>query len=165
MLFTMRHVDLFSKRSKEITKVVITALLVRIAYICILPSRALSVDLYSWLSVASRLDKGENPYQSTAALNWPPLWMEILFVLNRVGERLHISLTLLIQTFLMVVEIGVILVLFRILIQLGQGDKALRLLMIGIALNPICVLQVCQHCNFDVLVALWILGFLSALIS
>lgn len=140
-------------------------LLLRLVFLQTVPAQSVSADVRSWLQVASVLEQGGNPYQVTSYLNWPPFWMVVIFVLNLIGRILHISLTHMIQLFLMAVESCLILVLFRIFRQIGQQTSAQRLLLFGIALNPICIFQVCQHCNFDVLVAMWVAACLSMLIS
>jgi hypothetical protein len=111
------------------------------------------------------LHHGGNPYRDTTLLGWPPLWMIVLYCLDQASQFLNLSLSVLIRLFLMAVECGLVLVLFHILRQIGHGADAPRWLLIGIALNPVCILQVCQHGNFDVLVALWIAAALSALLA
>jgi hypothetical protein len=131
--------------------------------------RAISPDLYGWKRVAAELAAGSNPYNTTALLNWPPLWMQVLFFAGRASSGTGIDVVRIVQALLITAEVGLLLVTDRLMAALGIHRRRL-LLLVGIALNPICILLICQHGNFDVLVALavsisllWLFRFLRGL--
>jgi len=138
--------------------VILVCLVARVAFLALIPASAVSVDLRAWLKVASELASGANPYVSTTVLNWPPLWVQIVFSLDHVSQFLSIPLYRVIQAFLIGVELVLVVVLFRVLHRGVVKGSPVRLAMLGIALNPVCILQVCQHGNFDVLVGLWVIA-------
>jgi len=133
----------------------------RVAFILCTPRDVYSADVNNWRWVVASLERGLNPYQSTTFLNWPPLWMQILFGLNRLATGLGLSLFQAIRAFLIIVEGAVIVLTFILVSRTSPSFSARRLLLIGMALNPIAILLVCQHCNFDVLVAFWVLLFVN----
>ncbi|MFZ1074406.1 MAG: hypothetical protein WAO21_13350 [Verrucomicrobiia bacterium] len=45
-----------------------------------------------------------------------------------------------------------------------SAARVRTLVIIGIALNPAAILLICQHCNFDVIVALWLMLFMISLL-
>jgi hypothetical protein len=151
--------------ARDAAVVVAVGLLARLAFLWLLPPHARSADFFSWLRVADVLEQGGNPYERTTVLNWPPLWMSVLFLLSQLSRAVHVPLAWCIQVLLMVVEAGLVVLLFHLLRQMGQGARARRLLLWGIALNPICILQICQHCNFDVLVGFWVAAFVACLVT
>ncbi len=127
--------------------------------------RAISADLRGWQQVADALVAGQNPYNTTPALNWPPLWMQVLFGISRLASTVGVPLVRAIPVFLIASELALILAADRLL-ALFQVPRRRLLLLLGIAWNPICLLLVCQHGNFDVLIALsitlfwiWLLRF------
>src|SRR6185503_8397760 len=65
---------------------------------------------------------------------------------------------------LILFEIGVLVGTFRLLRLLAPEAKATAILVVGICVNPIAVLLICQHGNFDVLVGLWVVLFLTHLV-
>lgn len=145
--------------------VVLVGLLVRLIFLLVYPQGVVSVDLHSWGQVATLLNQGVNPYQQTTVLNWPPFWMQILYGCMRLSQLLHVPFIWIVKLFLIAIEVLLIVVVHRSLRHYQSNAKTSRLLLTGIALNPICVLLVCQHGNFDVLVALWIALFLAMLLA
>jgi hypothetical protein len=135
------------------------ALAARVAFILCTPRDVYSADVNNWRWVVASLERGLNPYQSTTFLNWPPLWMQILFGLNRLAAVLGLTLFQAVRAFLITVEGALIVWTFILVSRTSPSFNARRLLLVGIALNPIAILLVCQHCNFDVLVAFWVLLF------
>jgi hypothetical protein len=136
------------------------SLLVRAAFIVCTPRDVFSADVNNWRWVVVALERGLNPYQATTFLNWPPLWMQILFGLNRVAGWLGLTLFQVVRSFLIGVESVAVVLTFFLVARTAPSFNARRLLLLGMALNPIAILLVCQHCNFDVLVAAWVLLFL-----
>jgi len=156
---------LWSARLRDLGLVTGVSLGVRLAFLTWKDPSAISWDLHAWSDVARRLAAGENPYVTTDFLNWPPVWMQLIFGLDRIAKAVGISTVLAIQLFLVAAELGVIVATYDLLLAIGcSRAKARWTLLIGIALNPICVLLVCQHGNFDVLVGLLVLLFVSALL-
>jgi hypothetical protein len=84
--------------------------------------------------------------------------MQVVFGLTRLGSSVGLPLFRSVQVFLIASEVALLLAADRLL-ELFQVSKRRWLLLFGIAWNPICILLVCQHGNFDVLVALSILLF------
>lgn len=140
----------------------LVGLAVRLLFIFFTPPDVYSADMSAWQVVVGALQRGQNPYQVTRFLSWPPLWMQSLFALGRLATNLNISLFQAVRGFLLVCE-GFTVILTSVLLARTVPMTSHRaLLIIGFALNPIAVLLVCQHCNFDVLVAVWVLLFLNA---
>jgi hypothetical protein len=146
-------------RKIDLAAALAALLAVRLAFLALMPAGAVSVDMRHWEEVAALLRSGANPYRETAHLNWPPLWMTILFFLDAAGRFLGLPLFRMVQAFLIAAECGSLAVLHSILSRFFPGPGTLRLLLAGVSLNPILVLLTCQHCNFDALVSLWILLF------
>src|SRR5437870_5759800 len=59
---------------------------VRAAFIASVPYRVHSADIDRWITVTQQLRAGANPYATTTYLNWPPLWMTILWLLDHVAR-------------------------------------------------------------------------------
>lgn len=137
---------------------------VRLLFLRFLPQEAVSDDFHAWLQVSKYLLAGENPYNMTWRLNYPPFWMQILYGLAKFSIATDISTVNCIRFFLIGSEAVLIAILFFALRMLRSGKGAFWLVLLGISLNPICILQVCQHGNFDVMVGLWILLALLMLI-
>jgi hypothetical protein len=138
--------------------------LVRALFIVVMPSRIHSADVDRWIAVARQLRAGANPYVTTTYLNWPPLWMCVIWVLDRVARAMNVSFLLTLQFFLIAVESLVIVLLFSFLNKVAPKE-ARRIVLVAIALNPVAILLVCQHGNFDVLVGLGCLAGTLALAS
>ena len=141
---------------------VLAGFLVRFLFLRWRAPDAVSHDVLAWDDVARDLRAGVDPYVATAYLSWPPVWMQVVFVLDRVATALGISLHAAVFGFLIAAESALLLVTFRFAHRLGSARPA-RLVALGIALNPICLLLVCQHGNFDVLVGLFVILALLAL--
>ena len=134
----------------------VISLAIRGLYIFLFP-HCFSYDLNSWDLVGNILMEGGNPYNTTVFLNWPPLWMQLIFLFKKISLSWHLPFYDVVRTFLIAVETLLALVLYAALLRFAKSTSATKLLIFGIALNPISILQVCQHCNFDVLVGFWIL--------
>ena len=116
-----------------------------------------SFDLASWNRVADVLQAGGNPYHETDFLNWPPLWLQLIFLFKKISLSLHVPFNAVVRAFLIGTESTLSLLLYRLLARLVPPSSAVRWVLAGIALNPVAVFQVCQHGNFDVLVGFWVL--------
>lgn len=135
----------------------------RVLFLRWLPAGAESADLHSWQIVATELHAGRNPYQTTPFLNWPPLWMQIIAVVAKSSRLLQIPFNTLLRLVLITADVAVVIVTHRIAVFMELA-KARSIVLIGLALNPIAILLVCQHANFDTLVALAIVLSIAALL-
>src|SRR5208283_3402901 len=70
---------------RDIIIVLFVAWLARLAFMLIVPPGARSFDAISAETIARVLEMGENPYQATPLLNYPPLWMQLIFCLFKVA--------------------------------------------------------------------------------
>jgi hypothetical protein len=140
-----------------------TSLAARAAFIWFKGPWAVSFDLGVWRTTGAVLAAGRNPYLDTPFFVWPPVWVQILFVLQHIGGYLGVDLIWIIPIFLIATESLLIVVLLWLLQDLGYERRRL-LMLFGIALNPVCIILVCQHGNFDVLVGLLVLLFVGCLI-
>jgi len=137
--------------------------LVRALFIGWLPAPAHSFDLDAWAATASLLGKGQNPYRATSYLSWPPFWVQHLFLFSRLSQLLHISLFTVIRVFLIISEAITTIVLFFFIRRAHGISTTTKLLLSGIAVNPIAILLICQHCNFDILMIFWVVVYIYAL--
>jgi hypothetical protein len=124
-----------------------------------------SLDVDFWESALSARAEGKNPYE-TGVLNWPPLWLEIIVVLNAIANAADVSFLAVLRVYLILVESAVIVTLYFTLVSVGALRGAVRrALLVGIALNPVMIILVCQHGNSDVNVALFVTLACAALIA
>ena len=79
------------------------SLTVRQPYIFMFPD-CRSFDLASWNQVGEVLLAGGNPYQLTPFLNWPPLWMQLIFLAEKVSLAMHWPFDDVIREFLIMIE-------------------------------------------------------------
>ena len=116
-----------------------------------------SFDLKAWDDVGDILMAGENPYHLTTFISWPPFWMQVIFIAKKISLTLHVPFIDVIRVVLITAESAMALVLYIAGIRYAKSANILKLLIFGIALNPISIFLVCQHCNFDVFLGFWIL--------
>jgi len=129
----------------------------RLLFLAIIPTQTYSADVQNWREVARVLADGDNPYNLTQYLNWPPLWMQLIFVMSKVALAWGLDLATVIRFVLISVESSVLVACYALLRKLSSPNRAFSLTLYAIALNPIAILLVCQHCNFDVIVGLFVL--------
>jgi hypothetical protein len=145
-------------------RVLIIAVVVRALFIAVLPLDALSGDLsLNWTRVAALLNAGKNPYAASTYLNWPPLWMQILYALQRLSVVTTLPWLRTVQLFTALLDVLGLAAAFAMFAR--AKPRVVRALQYGWALNPSAILFSCQHCNFDGLVALFCVlgvGFLIA---
>jgi hypothetical protein len=142
---------------------VAVAIAARMAFIGFMP-HVYSKDLHAWLRVIDLLQAGGNPYRETSVLNWPPFWMNVLFGIGKLSGWWGVSATVLIQGLLTMAEVVVMAVVWWVSLRLLQKDL-FRPLLVGWALNPVCIFLSCQHANFDVFAGLWVLLAAGALLA
>jgi hypothetical protein len=83
--------------------------------------------------------------------------MQLIFLFKKISLATHLPFNDVVRGFLILVESALALLLYATIIRFAESKNAARLLILGIAINPISIFQVCQHCNFDVLVGFWVL--------
>jgi hypothetical protein len=149
--------------SARLPAVLAVALVVRLAFIAWMPAAAHSADADAWETVARLLDARVNPYAATSFLNWPPVWLLCIAAMSGLSHALGVPFFRVLQTTLILVELGTLALAWALLRRVRPEAAAARWVLFGLALNPVAVLLTCQHCNFDGLVALAVLGFALAL--
>jgi hypothetical protein len=132
--------------------------------VLLVAKQAHSADVVHWMGVARSLDAGVNPYQSTTFLNWPPLWMQIIYFIQHAAALFGIPFLTGLRLALVAVESVMMVALYKLTREVLPEANARRLLLVGCSINPIAILLVCQHGNFDVLVALFVVLFLLSLV-
>jgi hypothetical protein len=149
---------------RDMTIILLAGLSLRVAVLLVLPSSAISYDLKAWLEVAGFLAAGQNPYNLQPYLSWPPVWMQFVFLLDHLARQLGLPLSLVLRLFLIVADGAGVVLTGRLIRRLTPASMVWPLLL-GWSLNPIAILLVCQHGNFDGLVAICVLALLLCLIE
>jgi len=163
----LQHAHSFLRRDRlNLLALVAVTAATRLALSLALPSRVLSNDFRIWDTVTSVLLSGTNPYAVKAGLlYYPPLWMQVLFVLGELSSRTHIPLAHLIQLFLVGIDIVTVVVVYLFARALGIiGARAFWLALFGFAVNPISIILTCQHGNFDSVIGLSVVATAFALV-
>jgi len=140
----------------DILIVLFVAWAARAIFIWLLPTGIRSFDTLSWERQAELLKEGVNPYHANTLFNWPPFWMQTVFVISKIADFLNVPFFHVLQVCLILFESALIIQVMRLIQMLAPAAKVRWIVIIGIALNPIAILLVCQHCNFDVIMALWV---------
>jgi hypothetical protein len=138
--------------------------LVRAAVIVAWPRSAHSDDLDSWIKVAHELRSGANPYVTTTIVKWPPFALVVVWLIDHSARALDISFFTAMRVALIGAESAIVVVLYLLLTRFSPRRAVRRLLIVGISLNPIAILFVCQHENIDVFVGLFVALALWALV-
>jgi hypothetical protein len=122
-----------------------------------------SLDVDYWRGALAAQDEGTNPY-TTGVLNWPPLWLIVIVCLDYVANLVDLGFWTLLRLYLVLVESALIATLYLTLVSSGGERRAVRrALLVGIALNPVTIILVCQHGNSDVQVGLLVTLAVAAL--
>jgi hypothetical protein len=125
---------------------------------------AQSADVGHWVGALDALDEGRNPYE-TGVLNWPPLWLIVIAGLDTAANQLELSFLTVLRVYLVSVESLLVVALYLTLTSTGvDRARVFRAVLVGIALNPIAILLVCQHGNSDVQVGLLVTLAVAALV-
>jgi hypothetical protein len=135
----------------------------RLIVLALLPAGAVSADAHFWEVVAANLRHGLNPYSETTLLNWPPLWMMVIAVLDWTARALGAPFQGALVGLLVAADLAAMTLSWLLIRRLWPEARAARWVAVGLALNPVSILLCCQHRNFDVLVALAVLAALLAL--
>jgi hypothetical protein len=138
--------------------------LVRAVVIATWPRSAHSDDLDSWIKVAHELRSGANPYVTTTIVKWPPFALVVVWLIDHSARALDISFFTAMRVALIGAESAIVVVLYLLLTRFSPRRAVRRLLIVGISLNPMAILFVCQHENIDVFVGLFVALALWALV-
>ena len=158
-------ISLVDSAWKRLALLVATTVAIRLGFAAALPPRFYSIDIHIWERVTQILMSGQNPYSTTPLLYYPPLWMQVLFVLGKISTRTHVSLAHLIQVTLTAVDVAIVVLVYLMLRTLGIAERrAFWISFVGIALNPISIFMAIEHGNFDAMVGLSALGAAFALV-
>ncbi len=141
-----------------------TSLLARAAFVLVVGD-ARSSDVGHWLGALEYQDEGRNPYES-GVLNWPPLWLVVIVTLEYAANVVDVSFLSALRLYLVLVESALVVTLYLTLVRTGaERSSVRRALLVGIALNPVAILLVCQHGNSDVQVGLLVTLAVAALLA
>ena len=141
---------------RDIFIVLIVSWAARLAFMWLVPAGARSFDEVAWEKQAVLFIGGTNPYMADEFFSWPPFWMQMVFALSKIAIALNVHFFHVLQICLIVAESAVIVQVMRLIQRIAPTANARAIVMIGIALNPAPILLVCQHCNFDVFIGLWV---------
>jgi hypothetical protein len=83
--------------------------------------------------------------------------VQVIFLMGRVSRATGIDFVTVLRTVLITVELCVLLLAYALTCRAVAPAHALRLVLVMLALNPVAIVLVCQHGNFDVFVALCVL--------
>ena len=151
--------------ARDLLVVLVPAWLVRVAVIVTWPRSAHSDDLDSWIKVAQQLRQGANPYVTTTIVKWPPFAIVVVWTIDHVARAIDASFFTVMRATLIGAESAIVIVLYLMLTHFAPRREVRRLLIVGISLNPMAILFVCQHENIDVFVALFVALALWALVE
>ena len=122
-----------------------------------------SLDVDYWRGALAAQDQGTNPYE-TGVLNWPPLWLMVIVGLDYAANLVDLGFWTVLRLYLVAVESAIVVTLYLTLVSAGAERGAVRrALLVGIALNPVTIILVCQHGNSDVQVGLIVTLAVAAL--
>lgn len=139
--------------------------LVRAVVIATWPRSAHSDDLTSWMTVAAQLRHGANPYVTTTIVKWPPFAIVVVWLIDHLASAFSISFFTMMRVTLIAAESAIVVVLYLLMTRFASPRTVRRTLLVGISLNPIAILFVCQHENIDVFVGLFVALALWALVA
>jgi hypothetical protein len=144
--------------------VLVCSWLVRAVVIATWPRSAHSDDLDSWMTVAHQLRIGANPYVTTTIIKWPPFALVVVWLIDHAARAFDVSFFTAMRLALIAAESAIVVVLYLLMQNFAPRHVVRRLLLVGISLNPIAILFVCQHENIDVFVGLFVALALWALV-
>lgn len=135
-----------------------------IATLSLLPLGAYSLDLKHYLEVLEVLDRGGNPYKETAHLNYAPAWMQTLWFVARVADRISLERETAIKVFNLICHLILVCSAFLTSSFFTTHKKAFWLNLLLLILNPVVILLIYIHGSFDPLVACLMIGTVCTLI-
>ncbi len=143
--------------SRDWLTLMVACIAARVAYQWLRPYEAITYDVRSWETVYRLLREGTNPYIATTHLNWPPLWMQVVYMLGSISEWIGVSFRSVLFTFLGIGDLFILAVLYSVR---DRYKLTFAQLLIGWACNPIVLILSQQHGNFDNYIALIFLLFM-----
>ena len=147
---------------RDLAIVLVISWLARAAFIAAIGD-AHSLDVDYWRGALAAQDEGTNPYE-TGVLNWPPLWLIVIVGLDYAANLVDLGFWTALRLYLIAVESALVVTLYLTLVSSGAERVAVRrALLVGIALNPVTIILVCQHGNSDVQVGLAVTLAVAAL--
>ena len=150
--------------TRDLAVVLGASWLARIVFVAAIGD-AHSVDVEYWEGALEAQDTGQNPYE-TGVLNWPPFWLIVIVGLDWASNLLDVSFLSALRVLLVLVESALVATLYFVLLSLDVTRASVRrALLVGIALNPVAILLVCQHGNSDVIVGFLVTLAIAALIA
>ena len=150
--------------TRDLVLVLAASWLARVLFIAAIGD-AHSSDVDHWRGALDAREEGRNPYE-TGVLNWPPLWLVLIVGLDAVADVTWLSFFSALRLYLVLVESALVVSLYLTLVWVGAPrDAVRRALLVGIALNPVTILLVCQHGNSDVNVGLLVTLAVAALLA
>jgi hypothetical protein len=126
---------------------------------------AKSADVLGWQIVGEVLATGGNPYATTTLRNWPPFWMQAIYVLNKIAIGTGLPFSTCLFALLLATEMLLITALYLLLSRLQPGRFLGAFLLGTISPNPVLIQLTCQHGNFYVFAALAATLFVLAVIT
>ena len=152
------------ERSSDLAILLGVSWLARVLFVIAIGD-AHSVDVDGWQRALEAQHDGQNPYE-TGVLNWPPFWLQIIALLDAVANHVDTSFWTALRIYLIMAESALVATLYLTLVSVGaRRDAVRRALLVGIALNPVAILLVCQHGNSDINVGLLVTLAVAALIA
>ena len=152
-------------RPRDLFLVLGCSWLVRATVVATWPRSAHSDDLTSWMTVATQLRLGANPYVTTTIVKWPPFALILVWLIDHLASAFSISFFTAMRVTLIAAESALVVVLYLLMSRFAPSRVVRRTLLVGISLNPIAILFVCQHENIDVFVGLFVALALWALVA
>ncbi len=144
--------------------VLVVAWLARAAFLWLMPQAVYSDDTRSWLDQWSAMQAGRNILVPPYYLPYPPLWIQCIFAMGKISVMTGLSFLTVLHVTLIAFETVVIVVSWRLAGMLAPEARRLPLFLVGISLNPVVILLVCQHGQFDTLMMLWVMPMLLAFV-
>ena len=152
------------ERSSDLSILLGVSWLARVLFVIAIGD-AHSVDVDAWQRALEAEHDGQNPYE-TGVLNWPPFWLQIIALLDAVANHVDTSFWTALRIYLIMAESALVATLYLTLVSVGaRRDAVRRALLVGIALNPVAILLVCEHGNSDINVGLLVTLAVTALIA
>lgn len=123
-------------------------------------------DFKGWLAAIEAMGQGQNPYQATRFLNWPPFWMMALRVLSALSTATSLPLMGLFQASMFFTGLLVVLAVRELSLAITNSRSVSeRVALWGMGANPVWWLIVLFSGNFDVIVSLWQVLAVAALVT
>jgi hypothetical protein len=148
----------------ELPLLLCIAAVARLAWLSVLPSQAVALDLLTWKWLALDLLNNINPYSSAPFINHPPFWSEVVFGLANLSRRTGVDFIRSVRLILIAGDLSLLAATYLLLRTLRPGASCTRLMIVGYCLNPLLILLTVQHGNFDALSMVWVVLFLYFLV-